>query len=107
MASWPPLSQKINYPLASQSIVWYLLPRLLISILLIITAISTDTDTGIGPSLLEYHDGALQLCMTVGSYDVCERTSIKAFKRRAGLRIDKWFRLKCYLKQLYHEETKE
>ena len=25
MASWPPLSQKINYLLASQSIVWYLL----------------------------------------------------------------------------------
>ena len=54
MASWPPLSQKINYLLASQSIVWYLLRKI------------TDIDTynyhryrhryryrtGIGPSLI-------------------------------------------------------
>ena len=50
MAFWPPLRQKINYLLASQSIVWYLLR----AILLIINGISTDTDTdtGIGPSLI-------------------------------------------------------
>ena len=57
MASWPPLSQKINYLLACQSIVWYLLREITISILPIITGIGgigtdTDTDTGIGPSLI-------------------------------------------------------
>ena len=43
MAYWPPLNQKINYLLASQSIVWYLLR---------INGTDTNTDTGIGPSLL-------------------------------------------------------
>ena len=49
MASWPPLSQKINYLLASQSIVWYLLCEITD-----IDTSGTDTDinTGIGPSLI-------------------------------------------------------
>ena len=53
MASWPPLSQKINYLLASQSIVWYLLCEITDIDTSIITGVSTntDTDTGISPSL--------------------------------------------------------